>query len=120
MLVFLVKGLFHKFEFPYCQFPRTALSGDEIYDPLWEAVGRLELCGFNVMGLTCDGLAANRRFFRLHNPSTKQSTVIHKVVNPYSEDERPFFFFSDPPHLIKTVRNCWASKNRHLWVCYMP
>ena len=51
MLVLLVKGLFHKLEFPYCQFPCTALSGDEIYDLLWEAVGRLELCGFNVMGL---------------------------------------------------------------------
>ena len=26
------------------------------------------------------------------------------------------FFVSDPPHLIKTVRNCWASKKRDLWV----
>ena len=117
MLVFLVKGLFHKLEFPYCQFPCTALSGDEMYDPLWEAVGRLELCGFNVMGLTCDGLAANRRFFRLHDPAAKASSMIYKVDNPYTDDKRPFYFFSDPPHLIKTVRNCWASKCRHLWVC---
>ena len=82
MLVFLVKSLFHKFEFPYCQFPCTTLSGDEMYDPLWEAVGQLELCGFNVMGLMCDGLAANRRFFRLHNPTSKR-TIIYKVDNPY-------------------------------------
>lgn len=60
MLVFFVKGLFHKLEFSYCQFSCTALSGDEMCDPLWEAVGRLELCGFNVVGLMCDGLAANR------------------------------------------------------------
>ena len=26
------------------------------------------------------------------------------------------FFFSDPPHLLKTTRNCLASKARHLWV----
>ena len=117
MLVFLVKSLFHKFEFPYCQFPCTALSGDEMYDPLWEAVGRLELCGFNVMGLTCDRLAANRRFFRLHNPTSKQTIIIYKVDNPYAEGKRPFYFISDPPHLMKTVRNCWASKCRHLWVC---
>ena len=86
-----------------------------MYDPLWEAVGRLELCGFNVMGLTCDGLAANRRFFRLHNPTSKR-TIIYKVDNPYAEGKRPSYFISDPPHLMKTVRNCWASKSRHLWV----
>ena len=86
-----------------------------MYDLLWEAVGRLELCGFNVMGLTCDGLAANRQFFHLHGPAAKAS-MIYKVDNPYTDDKRPFYFFSDPPHLIKTVRNCWASKCRHLWV----
>ena len=42
--------------------------------------------------------------------------VIHKVSNPYATDERDFLFFSDPPHLIKTTRNCWASKCRDLWV----
>ena len=68
------------------------------------------------MGLTCDGLAANRRLFRLHDPKAK-STFVHKVSNPYTDDDRPFFFFSDPPHVMKTVRNCWASSNRHLWVC---
>ena len=26
------------------------------------------------------------------------------------------FFFSDPPHLIKTVRNCFASNKQNLWV----
>ena len=92
MLVFLVKGLFHKFEFPYSQFPCTALSGDEMYDPLWEAVGRLELCGFNVMGLRCDGFSANRRFFRLHNPTTK-GTMMYKVDNPYADGKDPFILF---------------------------
>ena len=29
---------------------------------------------------------------------------------------RFIYCFSDPPHLIKTVRNCWASKKRSLWV----
>ena len=29
---------------------------------------------------------------------------------------RYLFFFSDPPHLIKTMRNCWTSKCRTLWV----
>lgn len=34
----------------------------------------------------------------------------------YANDGRFIYFFSDPPHLIKTVRNCWASPQRSLWV----
>ena len=33
--------------------------GDQMYDLLWEAVSHLERGGFRVMGLVCDGLAAN-------------------------------------------------------------
>ncbi|XP_065916190.1 uncharacterized protein [Dysidea avara] len=80
MLVLLVRGLFTKLNFPYAQFPCTALTGDQMYEPLWEAIGRLELCGLKVMCLTCDGLAANRRLFRLHDPTCK--TYIYKTINP--------------------------------------
>ena len=86
-----------------------------MYEPLWEAVGHLERCGFRVMGLVCDGLAANRRLFKLHNPESPASES-HKVFNPYSSDGRFLYFLSDPPHLIKTVRNAWASNKRSLWV----
>ena len=71
MLVFMVRGLFSTLQFPYAQFPYCALSGDQLFEPFWERVSRLERIGFKVIGLSCDGLAANRRFFRLHkvNPS---------------------------------------------------
>ena len=49
------------------------------------------------------------------DPTTKPS-MIYKVDNPYTDEKRPFYFISDPPHLMKTVRNCWASKYRHMWV----
>ena len=86
-----------------------------MYDPLWEAVERLERCGFRVMALTCDGVAANRRLFRLHQ-KTKTKSITHEVLNPYSTDGRYIYFLSDPPHLIKTVRNGWSSSKRTLWV----
>lgn len=113
MLVFMVKGLFNAFHFPYAQFPCTTMTGGQLYPVLWEAVSRLETMGFRVIGLTCDGLSANRRLFTLHS---RDKGMIHKVQNPYASDSRPFFFFSDPPHLVKTVRNAWASQKRHLWV----
>ena len=113
MLVIMVRGLFSKVEFPYVQFPCVELSGDQMYEPLWNAVGRLERCGFRVLALVCDGLAANRRLFRLHNP---MATEVYKVANPFATDGRQLYFLSDPPHLIKTVRNAWCNSKRRLWV----
>jgi len=63
-----------------------------MYDPVWEAISRPELCGFKVLGLTCDGLAANRRLFRLHNPDRDDDNVVHKVCNPYTENGRDLVF----------------------------
>ena len=83
-----------------------------MYDLFWVAVGRLERCGFRVMALVSDGLAANRRLFRLR---TSRSELVYKVSNPYSEN-RDLYFVSDPPHLIKMVRNAWFNKKRHLLV----
>ena len=116
MLVLMVRGLFSKLQFPYVQFPCTSVSGHQFYDVFWEATCRLERCGFKVLACTCDGLSANRRFFKLHGSGSAALTV-HKVFNTYSADKRSIFFFSDPPHLIKTVRNCWSSSKRLLWVC---
>ena len=45
------------------------------------------------------------------------STLVYKIENPFTEEKRFLYFFSDPPHLIKTVRNCWLSKHCNLWVC---
>ena len=42
------------------------MSGGKLYDPFWEAVDHLELCGFKVLGLMCDGLSANCQLFSLH------------------------------------------------------
>lgn len=69
----------------------------------------LEQYGFKV---TCDCLAANRRLIRPHAPR-RNAEIVHKVTN---HEDRDFFFFIDPPRLLKTIRNCFASKSRHLWV----
>ena len=74
----------------------------------------LSRLSFRVLGTTCDGLSANRRLFKLHDPT---SEIVYKVCNPYAADERSLYFFSDPPHLMKMVRNAWASDKRNLWVC---
>ena len=110
MLVLMVRGLNSGLQFPYAQFPCATLRGDQMFHILWKAVGRLQRYGFWVMGLTCDGLAANRQLFRLHAPK-KNKELVYKTSNPYSVESHCVFFLSDPPHLLKTIRNCFANKN---------
>ena len=66
MLVFMVKGIFTKLEFPYAHFPCTSLTAELLYPIVWDAVRRLEALGLKVLILTCDGAGPNRKFFRLH------------------------------------------------------
>ncbi|XP_065894386.1 uncharacterized protein [Dysidea avara] len=112
MMVFMIRGLFTSLQFPYAQFPCTDISGDLLYEPFWEAVRRVENCGLKVLAATLDGNTANRRLIKLHDPTEE---VLYKVISPYADDGRHLYFISDPPHLLKTIRNCWQSKNRSLW-----
>jgi hypothetical protein len=115
MMVFMVRGLFTRLQFAYAQFPVIKLTGELLFAPFWEAVRRCERCGLKVLAATADGASVNRRLIKLHGAS---GDVVHKVTNPYAPEGRELFFISDPPHLVKTIRNCWASKARNLWVCY--
>ena len=120
MLVFMVRGLFCRLNFPYAQFACHTLTGELLADPLWEAVSRLERQGIRVLALTCDGASTNRRLWKMHGAEEGQAFV-YKVPNVFAtEAPRPLFFISDPPHLIKTARNCWWNPKRSLWVSNFP
>ena len=113
MLVLMVRGLFQKLNYPYAQFACASLSGDQMMDPVWQAISRLERLGFNVLALTCDGASPNRRLWKLHSAG---KDMVYKVPNPYASDSRFLYFISDPPHLLKTIRNSWCNSKRNLWV----
>ncbi|KAK3918543.1 Transposable element P transposase [Frankliniella fusca] len=56
----------------------------------------------------------------MHTSLDKHSNEIYCTQNLYSGDSRPLYFIIDPPHLVKTVRNCIANsfshrKTRKLW-----
>lgn len=116
MFVIMVRGLFIRLNFPYVQFPCTSMSGDLLFDLVWEAVYRLERIQLKVLAITADGQSSNRLFFKLHNPNASPNEITYRVYNPHSPDNRFLYFFSDVPHLVKTVRNAWESKKRLLWV----
>ena len=127
MLTFMVKGLFTPLRFPYVHFSCSKPSGDQMFPLFWEVVKRVERIGLKVilcsktiyvvhqqvLAATFDGASNNRKMVELQD--TTRGKLTHKVPNIHSNDgER---FFSDPPHLIKTARNCLASMCRFMWVC---
>ncbi len=113
VFVLMVRGLFTSLKFPYATFPCKSTCGDQLVPIFFEAVFRLERCGFKVVGITLDGYSANRRFMQL--VAEDSPGVNHKLPNPCAPD-REIFLFSDPPHLLKTVRNCLSNPWRTLQV----
>ena len=48
MTAIMVRGLFSTLRFPYVQFPCSRISGEQLFQPLWEGIYRLERIGFKV------------------------------------------------------------------------
>ena len=108
ILVLMVRGIFFKLEFPFAHFATRGVTADLLFPIVWEAIQEIEAIGLKVIFVTGDGASSNRKFFRMHK-GADESAPIYKTMNRYSGlPKRPLFFFSDPPHLIKTARNCWS------------
>ena len=116
VFVFMVRGLFSRIQFPYATFAAKSVSADQLLPLYMEALFRLERCGFRVIGITLDGYSANRRLMNLLSDSETDSKLNFKTRNPFATQRRSIFFFSDPPHLLKTIRNSFASSKRNLLV----
>ena len=116
VLVFQVRGIFWNFQYPVAHFPTTNTKGHEIFSIFWRLVEVLEMVGFKVVAVTCDGASTNRSFMDMHGRSTVADPIC-RAINPYDEDyTREVFLLNDPPHLLKCARNAWENKKRALWV----
>ena len=125
VLVFLIRGIVNPLKFVVANFATTSATAIQIFPLFWKAVGILEkTCGLNVIAASCDGASSNHKFFEMHrhfdsNSDRSRGDVVHKVLNPYFQD-RYLYFIADPPHLIKTARNCLyksgsPSGTRYMW-----
>ena len=119
-LVVMIRGIFFKLDFPLAHFATTDLTAEQIFPIVWEGVRLVESLDLKVICITADGASPNRKFFRMHTGSPKDS-VIYRTRNRYApKNDRWIYFVSDPPHLIKTTRNCLqhsaSSGTRHMKV----
>ena len=115
VLVFMVRGLFTSLQFPYATFPCNSTSAEQLIVLFIQAVYHIKRCGLKITTVTCDGLSANRKFYSLFGgaPATK---VVYKANNPVAPS-RFIYRMCDPPHLLKTARNCFANSKRRMQVC---
>ena len=122
MMATMVRSVCADFKFQLSHYPTTNTTAGEIFPIVWEIVEHLELRGFKVLAITCDGASINRRLFKMHRPEGAPSDYLtYSTTNPFALDERPLFFIADAPHLLKTTRNCWSNSYSHkmsrkLWV----
>ena len=75
-----------------------------------------------MLAITADGASTNRLLFTLLSSSNDidvPESEMYKIPNPYTDEDRSIYFLSDPPHLLKTIRNCVASKKRNLKVYFI-
>ena len=104
----MARGIVKHFNYPIGYFATKAADADQLYNIIWEAVRCLEMSGIRVVAFVCDGASQNRRFFSMHRLSDGTNVSPEGVVfwtpNRYDMNRR-IYFISDPPHLMKTIRN---------------
>ncbi|XP_066918173.1 uncharacterized protein [Clytia hemisphaerica] len=107
--------------FSFANFATDCATASQIFSLYWKCVSILEIsCNLKVIATVADGASINRRFFQMNRDPDDTSSIVYKVKNQYADSDRYIYFFSDPPHLMKTARNClWSSgadfSSRLLW-----
>lgn len=108
VLSFMARGLSKRFNYPIGYFASVGFDSDQLYPCVWEAIENMESLGLKVRALTCDGASPNRRFFKIHqlfdDENVSEDGVVFWTHNRF-DSSRKIYFFSDPPHLVKTLRN---------------
>ena len=130
MLAFYLRGVGTDLQFTFAYFATSNIKASQLMPIFWEAVAILELtCKLAVISTVSDGASPNRKFYDMHKDidtldsppddaegedeedkkdeedDSLQPVVVYKTVNLFAP-HRFLWFFSDAPHLMKTIRNC--------------
>jgi hypothetical protein len=109
VLQFYFKSIFSKFQFPCGYFLTRGVSAQALNKVFWQGVGLLQGYGFTTILAGCDGAAENRAFMMMNNVDE----FVSQTNNPFSD--LPLFFISDPPHIMKKLRNnIYNSGEKHI------
>ncbi|KAK3931225.1 LOW QUALITY PROTEIN: Transposable element P transposase [Frankliniella fusca] len=105
MLSFMVKGVCNGVKEVVASYSVNRLSKEKLYSVTWNVIAYCERTGIQIIAFTSDGNASNRAFFKMNTAiSPTKNGVVYDTINK-AAPSRPFYFISDLPHLVKTIRN---------------
>uniref|UniRef100_A0A7M5VCD5 Transposable element P transposase n=1 Tax=Clytia hemisphaerica TaxID=252671 RepID=A0A7M5VCD5_9CNID len=108
VLAVMARGIVKYFNYPIAYFATTSVNSGQLYIIIWDGVAALEMRGVKVLAFISDGASANRGFFALHKladgSNVSEDGVVFWTPNRFDKARR-IYFFSDVPHLIKTLWN---------------
>ena len=99
VLQIFFRSLFFNFDYPCAFFLTKEATSLQLKRIFWQGVSMLHIFDFEILICCCDGASSNRSFITLNI----EDTTLGFCQNIYSG--MPVFFLSDPPHLIKKLRN---------------
>lgn len=118
VLQVMIRSITGPLKYTVAYFPCHNMSSDSLHSIISESISKLELNGIRILTVVFDGASTNRKVMKNFCGES-----CYKWKNTYAQDEERYInFICDPPHLLKTARNCfsnsnWHSKSRYLWKC---
>ena len=108
VLTVMIRGICASYKAPLAYFATTGASSDQLYNIFIQTVEILEVSGFSVRAIVCDGAATNRGAYDILTYAEEDNFYF---ISPFSGNK--VFLFSDVPHLIKTSRNNLENSGYH-------
>lgn len=115
MLCFMVKSIKGNYRDVVSLFPIHNLTADKLKECYEKTMFTLRSVSLNVVGISVDNAAVNRKFYALICEGNLQTHVVDPVTG------QPIFLFFDPVHNIKNIYMYNNFRNGKIFVCpFMP
>ena len=117
-LVYYVRGIASDLKFSLAYFATKGVTAYQIMPTFWGAVAALELtCKLQVIATLSDGASPNGKFYQMYEEmkNTDDGSLVYHTINLYAPGQY-IWFFADPPHLMKTTRNCIAHSGMSMYL----
>ena len=113
-LVIMFQPLYENYSQPIAVFAsKGSIHGDVLAKLVVQAIVLLEQAGAKLHGVVADGGAPNRRMWTEMGCSGKMGKgIFNNSFEHPTDGTRKVYFFSDAPHLMKTIRNRLANGSK--------
>ena len=105
LLCFMIKSITSKYRDLVAMYPMTKLTAEKLNDCFNEVLAQLHCVSFNVVAISVDNAAANRKFFI---NCLCQGELMTHITNPLTQ--QPIFLIFDPVHDLKNVYNNFQAR----------